>query len=93
MHLAVLSLNFHLPGCSSLKEKRHRLLGLKDKFGKIANVAVSEANYHDNHQRAEWHFVVMSQDKIVVEQQLAHIEKFASSELDAVVDNIQREWL
>ena len=93
MHLAILSLTFQLPGCSSLKEKRRRLLGLKDRFGKTANIAVSEANFHDNHQRAEWHFAVMSQDKTIVEQQLVQIEKFASLELDAVIESIQREWL
>lgn len=93
MHLAVLSLTFQLPGCSSLKEKRRRLLGIKDKFGKIAHVAVSEANYHDNHRRAEWHFAVLSQDKTVVLQQLNFIEKYASTELDAVLENAQRQWL
>jgi len=93
MHLAVLTLVFQLPGCSSLKEKRHRLLGIKDKFGKIANVAVSEANYHDNLRRAEWHFAVLSQDKTIVEQQIAHIENFASTELDAVLEKAHREWL
>jgi hypothetical protein len=93
MHLAVLSCTFQLPGCSSLKEKRQRLLGLKDKFGKTANIAVSEANYHDNHRRAEWHFAVMSQDKTIVEQQLAHIEQYASTELDALVEDMRREWL
>jgi len=93
MHLAILSVNFHLPGCSSLKEKRQRLLGLKDRFGKTPHIAVSEANYHDNHRRAEWHFAIMSQDKVVVEQQLAQIEKFASTDLDAVVETIHREWL
>lgn len=93
MHLAVLSLVFQLPGCASLKEKRRRLLGLKDKFGKIANIAVSEAGFHDNHNRAEWHFAIMSQDKTIVEQQIAGIERHASTELDAVIENVRREWL
>ena len=93
MHLALLSIKFHLPGCGSLKEKRQCLNGLKDKFGKISNIAVSEANYHDSLQSAEWHFVVMSQDKIIVEQQLAQIETVASTELDAVIESLQREWL
>ena len=93
MHLAILSLTFHLPGCASLKEKRRRLLSLRDRFGKTTNIAVSETNFHDNHQRAEWHFVIMSQDKTIVEQQIDQIEKYASLELDAVLESKQREWL
>ena len=93
MHLALLSLKFRLPGCGSLKEKRRRLAGLKDRFGKITNIAVSESACHDQHQRAEWNFLVMSQDKIIVEQQLGQIEHHASTELDAIVEDIQREWL
>ena len=93
MHLAVLSLKFHLPGCDSLKEKRRRLRGLQDKFGRITNIAASEADFHDQHQQAEWHFAVMSNDKTIVEQQMAGIENYAATELDAVVERAQREWL
>lgn len=93
MHLAILTIRFQLPGCRSLKEKRRRLSGLKDKFGKIHNIAVSEADFHDRHQQAEWYFAIISNDKTLIEQQITKIELHAASELDAVVEDCRREWL
>ena len=93
MHIALLSLSFHLPGCASLKEKRGRLRGLKDRFGKIANLAVSEAGNHDKHQSSQWLFVALAQEKSHVDQLFAQVETFANSELDAIITQVQREWL
>lgn len=93
MHIALLTLKFHLPGCSSLKEKRHRLMSLRDKYGKIANIAVSESQYHDNHQSAEWSFVVVSSDKAMIEKQISQIEQHAVNERDAIIEDRQIEWL
>ena len=35
LHIAVLRLRFHLEGCGSLKDKRQRLCGLRDRFGRL----------------------------------------------------------
>ena len=39
MHIVILTLMFSLPGCSSLKEKRHRMGGLHARFGNTSSVA------------------------------------------------------
>ncbi len=93
MHIGLLSLKLHLPGCNSLKEKRRRLLGLRDKFGKTSNIAVSESAHHDSHQSAEWSFIIASSDKSIIEQQMAHIDRHVHTELDAVLEGSQVEWL
>ncbi len=35
LHIAVLRLRFHLEGYASLKDKRRRLCGLRDRFGRL----------------------------------------------------------
>ncbi len=93
MNLKLLTLDFQLPGCCSLKEKRHRLGGLKDRFGKIANLAVTESAHHDQHQLSQWSFVAIGTDATVLEKVLTSVETHASTQLDAVVIDCQRQWL
>jgi uncharacterized protein YlxP (DUF503 family) len=93
MHIALLSLTFRLPACESLKEKRGRLRGMKDRFGKLSNLAVSETGFHDVLDRAEWSFLSMGQDRGQVDRVFSSIELYASTELDAVVTDARREWL
>ena len=52
MHVHVLSLELHLPGCSSLKEKRSRLKPLLAALHKNFNVSAAEIDYQDAHQSA-----------------------------------------
>lgn len=49
MHIVILTLMFSLPGCSSLKEKRHRMGGLHARFGNTSSVAVCESGERDRH--------------------------------------------
>ena len=85
MVIGLLTLEFHLPGCRSLKEKRQRLSGLKQRFGRVANIAVSEAGWHDRHQQAQWCFLGLAGDRKGLEQLLAPIETYAASQVDAVI--------
>lgn len=93
MHILLVTFKFNLPGCSSLKEKRQRLRGLQDKFGKVNFIAATESAHHDNHQQAEWQFVIINNSKTIIDQQLNLIETHAANELDAILLDSQREWL
>lgn len=93
MHVALLNLTLQLPGCHSLKEKRGRLRGMKDRFGKLSNLAVSESGLHDVHDLAEWTFLSLSQDRAQIDRIFSGIEQYANGELDAVVVKTRREWL
>ena len=86
----MLRVAFHLAGCRSLKEKRGRLRGLKDRFGKQSQVAVAEADLTDEHQRAVWDFVAVASDARVVEQTLTRIENDLALKVDAVITHIDR---
>ena len=89
----MMTVEFQLPGCGSLKDKRKRLRGLKDRFGKIGNLAVTESDLHDVHQRAQWSFVVIGRDSTGLEQTLDTVENFVLSQLDAVVVASERQSL
>ncbi len=74
----MLTVEFHLGGCRSLKEKRMVLRRVKDRLAKF-NVAVAEVDYHDLWQRAALGVVTISTT-----------EAHAQQELSRVVDEIER---
>ena len=80
-----------LPGCRSLKEKRQRLGGLRERYGRQVNVAVCESNFQDVHDRAEWTFVAVARPRGSIEQTLADIEQRILESVDATISGIVRE--
>jgi uncharacterized protein YlxP (DUF503 family) len=88
-----MTLDLYLSGCQSLKEKRHRIGGLKDRFGKIGNLAVTESAYHDIHHRSQWSFVAIGTNSKQLEQLLNSIEIYANTQLDAVISDCHQQWL
>jgi uncharacterized protein YlxP (DUF503 family) len=93
MQIGVLTCSFILPGCRSLKEKRQRLGGFKDRFGKQAGLAVCESGYSDAHQRAEWSFVAVAQNKRLIEQTLSDVERKMTEVTDAQLVDVSREFV
>ena len=93
MHIAVLTVGLHLEGCASLKEKRQRLVGLRDRFGRLPSVAVCESGEQDALQRAEWSFVVAAGTRSIVDRQVAEIERFLVECVDARVGKRELDLL
>jgi uncharacterized protein YlxP (DUF503 family) len=93
VNIAVLQIDFLLRGCRSLKEKRQRLKGIRDKYGRAANVAVCESDHQDVHERAQWSFVAVASNAAVVESTLMEIERSLQLGVDAELVGAQREWL
>ena len=52
MRAALCSFDLRIPGCSSLKEKRHVVQSLKDRLRNKFNVSVAEIDHQDTWQRA-----------------------------------------
>lgn len=52
MSLGVLTIHIHLPGCSSLKEKRRRLKPLITRLHREFNISVAEMDHQDLWQEA-----------------------------------------
>jgi uncharacterized protein YlxP (DUF503 family) len=93
VHIAVLTLGFHLEGCSSLKEKRQRLGGLRERFGRLPGLAVCESGLQDAHQSAEWTFVAVGSARGIVDRLIAELETQVAETLDARVTARQLELL
>jgi uncharacterized protein YlxP (DUF503 family) len=93
VHILRLTLEFQLPACHSLKDKRRRLGGLREKFGGKPNIAVTESGWHDVHDRARWTFVVVGENQRVVESTQESILSHARQSLDAILTHSSREYL
>jgi len=85
LHIALLRLRFHLEGCASLKEKRQRLAGLRDRFGRLPGIAVCESGAQDALDEAEWSFVAAGTSRQINDRALADIESFIGESVDARV--------
>ena len=93
MHIGVMTITFSLPGCSSLKEKRQRMGGLHERFGRSPSVAVCESGELNRHDASEWSFVVVATTKREVEAQCSQIEDKLQRTVEARIMNITQELL
>lgn len=93
MMIIVMEVEFHLSGCRTLKDKRHRLSGIRDRFGKESSVAVCESALHDLHQKAQWSFVVIGMDRKQVTQTMDRIELFLRNSVDAEMTRVEHQEL
>ncbi len=85
MHIKMLEVEFQLDGCGSLKEKRSRLSGLRERFGRQTNLAVCEIGLQDVHGRALWAFVAAGGTTALVDKTLAKLEEQMEEMLDAII--------
>ncbi len=93
MHIGVMILAFSLPGCGSLKEKRQRMGGMHERFGRNPAVAVCESGELNRHEASEWSFVVVATTKREVESLLSQIEDKIQTTVEGRVMNVTREYL
>lgn len=68
MIIGFLSLELYLPYSHSLKEKRRRLVPLKDRFRRKYNVAFAELEYQNKWQRSKIGLVTLNNQKIMIEK-------------------------
>lgn len=73
MHIAAITLELHLPGCTSLKQKRSQLKPLLARIHKKFNVSAAEIGFNDSHTSALLACVVVSNDHNHAQRLLATI--------------------
>nr|WP_298249760.1 DUF503 domain-containing protein [uncultured Halomonas sp.] len=93
MFIGVLTLRISLPGCRSLKEKRQRMGGLHERFGRNPAIAVCESGDHDRLDISEWTFVAAANPLPKVEALLSEIEDKVQRTVDGRVMEATREML
>ena len=76
MIVKLLTIDLHLPGRSSLKEKRFVVNSVKTKLRQRFNVSVSEVDHHDKWQRTVLAIVTVGVDGRVVESTCDKVLKF-----------------
>lgn len=93
MHIALLELSFSLPGCRSLKEKRQRVGGLHEKFGRNPALAITEVGNRDLHQQSDWAIVVVGNTKKEVQSLLDQVLEKAERTVDAQLISMSQSFL
>ncbi len=92
MSIAVLTLHFHLPGCSSLKEKRSHIKPILSRLHKEFNVATAEMDLQDVWQDTVITCVTISNDVGQNQRLLQQVVAFAERNwpnLDLVEEHIE----
>ena len=92
MPVGLLSVDLHLPGARSLKEKRMVLRSVKDRLKKF-NVAVAEIDHHDLWQRASLGVVAIGTTDAHVDQELSAVVREIERVEPGVITRTQIEFL
>lgn len=92
MIVKLLTVDFLLPGCLSLKEKRFVLSGLKAKLRRRFNVSVSEVEYQDKWQRSKLAVAMVGSSRRSVDAECDRVLRFIESDHRVVVTESNQEW-
>ena len=92
MIIGVCTLDFFLPGCSSLKQKRMFLRSIKEKLRNKHNVAVAEVEFQDVWQRARLGLTSVSSDKTVLDSTFQAVLRMAERSADAQLLNFEVDF-
>jgi uncharacterized protein YlxP (DUF503 family) len=91
--IGVLTLELHIEGALSLKDKRHTVKSLKDRLRSKFNVAVAEIGYQELWQRALVSAVTVSGDHAYAEEVLQRVEREAAAILGGTLVSSSVEWI
>jgi uncharacterized protein YlxP (DUF503 family) len=81
MPVGILNIHLHLPGCSSLKEKRSRIKPLLSRLHSEYNISVSEIEHQD-----------IWQDTTIACALVSNDSRFIQSYLQKVLEFIEKRW-
>lgn len=76
MVVASLTLAFLVPGCTSLKDKRHVVKSLKDRIRSRFNVSIAEVDHQDLWQRSTLGVAIVATDANAVRSVLEQVTRF-----------------
>jgi len=91
MLVGVMTAHMHLPGVSSLKEKRHIVKSVIGRLQSRFNVSVSEVEHQDSHTSAVLGLAVVSNERAFVDQQLDAILTFLRHDGRFYLGQVERE--
>jgi uncharacterized protein YlxP (DUF503 family) len=80
MLVALSAFDIRIPGCSSLKEKRHVVKGLTRGLRQRFNVAVSEVDHQDQWQRTTLGVSAVSAQGFQLRKVMHEVERFMAGQ-------------
>jgi uncharacterized protein YlxP (DUF503 family) len=92
MHVAALTIEIMIPGCTSLKQKRSRLKPLLSRLHREFNVSTAEIDHNDHHTSAVIACVVVANDVRHVQRLLSRIPPWIEKhrpDLEIIDDQIE----
>jgi uncharacterized protein len=92
MVIGVVIVQMHLPGASSLKDKRKIILSLKDRLKNKFNVSVAELDDNELWQRSTLGIAMISNDGTFANTVLSKAIDVVSNHPEAIVTDINLEW-
>ena len=92
MIVGLLSVELHIRGARSLKDKRAVLRRLKDRLSRLT-VAVAEVDHHDLRQRAELALVTVGVDQEIAERTLETVINEVERLEPGLLVRSETEWL
>jgi len=92
MYVGLLTLELRLPGCDTLKEKRHRLRGVIERVRSKFNVSASEVGKMDAHRSAEVAITMVNRDRQMIEQVFSRVEEYFANGNGLMVSCSDIEW-
>lgn len=90
--IGLLTIDLHIPGARSLKDKRRVLASAKDRLRKL-NLSLSETDKHDVHQRAQLSVVSVATDRQGVDRILNSAITELERKQPGIILNTQIDWL
>jgi uncharacterized protein YlxP (DUF503 family) len=93
MIIGVVTLDFHLPMCHSLKAKRFVLRSLKDRLANRFNVSVAEVDFLDRWQMARLAVVTVAGEQRRANEILSKVVTLASRESEALLVDMEMQFL
>ena len=92
MIIGLCTLEFHLPACRSLKEKRKFLNSFRSRVRGKFNVAISEVDHHDLWQRASLGVVSVSVEREPLDRVFQKVLREAEFQVDAQLTGVRVEF-
>jgi uncharacterized protein YlxP (DUF503 family) len=91
--VALLHLEFRLPGACNLKDKRRWVKGFKDRLGHRWNVSAAEVGALDDRHRAVVAVAMVANDRRYLQGAIQKIVNTADTHRDMILANHEIEWL
>ena len=91
--VALVHLEFQIPGAMSLKDKRRSVKSFKDRLGNSFNVSVAEVDALDDMRRAVLAAVIVGNDGRYLESTMQKIINSAQNQREMILADEEVQWL